>query len=353
VTTYNLDYSNLNSQVLSNLKSPLEQSVIDYSLSQFAKNFTTGATPTITEVATLTAGPVLLGSQELFVYAGASGTTAQVLSAGGNLLLDPGNINDFNYGSSDTLVGGDFGDNDTCAGGGSVLTSETGNNVLIGDTGYNTLVGGSGNDTMWGGGATSMVAGSGNDILHGYEGAFPNSADTLIGGVGASVLSVTQGNNLLVGSFGLNTLLGGSGDDTMWGGTQTSMVGGNGPGITTMFGDVDTVASALASHDTLTGGSGSALMITDQGTNTFNLGSGNALIYSGGQDTINANLAAAGSATIYGGVDGKTTTVNITDAAAITKDTIVGGATEITFTSGSSSHQLTIYNSTIEGLPKV
>ena len=162
----------------------------------------------------------------------------------------------------------------------------------------------------------------------------------------ASTEIVANGDNLLVGSYGLNTLIGGAGIDTMWGGTQTDMIGGS--GTTYMYGDVDTITGSSSSADTFTGGASSmssTFMATDQGNNTFNLGGGNDTIWSGGNDTINANLATSGNASIYGGVDGNKTVVNVT--GSYTGETVNGGVTTITFAGSSAHDTLTVTGSTI------
>ena len=62
--------------------------------------------------------------------------------------------------------------------------------------------------------------------MHG--GVSAGAHDTLIGGTGADILGVAQGNNRCLAGTGLNTLWGGSGNDTMWAGGQTWAFAGSG-----------------------------------------------------------------------------------------------------------------------------
>ena len=343
MATYYLNYTDLQS-TLGKLKSSATQHAINNALTS-AGLMPSGSQTLTTEIVSTPGSYTLANSGELFLYAGGSGTTATVHSAGGNVLADPGNIRDFNNGSvSDTLVGGD----------GSVkLTSETGNNSLLAGWDATTLQGGSGADTLYSGyGTADLIAGAGNNqILRG--GRTLGAHDTLTGGAGSGVgLGVLEGNNSLEAGSGGNTLWGGSGADTLYSGYGNARLNaGTGDNQVLRGGRV------AGAHDTLAASSGASRLGVLEGDNVLGAGSANSSLWAGsGNDTLyggsghdmmflgagNTSVAGgsgfdtvatgSGNATIFGG---HSTTVNETNSqAGITSQTVVNGVTQIIFGDG-------------------
>ncbi|RDE51726.1 MAG: calcium-binding protein, partial [Candidatus Accumulibacter meliphilus] len=151
----------------------------------------------------------------------------------------------------------------------------------------------------------------GNDTISGNEGN-----DTLDGGAGDDVLNGGVGNDLLSGGPGSDTLNGGSGDDTASytnapSGVTVSLASGaaqatGGAGTDTLIGIENLTGSSH--NDSLTGNSAANLLDGSAGADTLVGGDGsdtyyvdnagdlvietNALLASGGADTVYSSLAA-------------------------------------------------------------
>ncbi len=295
-----------------------------------------------------------------------TGTTAQIVGAGGMTIVLP---NAGNYtvggasgdtitaaaGSANALIGG-------AAGGIVNLTGNTGTNTIIATAGDQTVIGGSGNTTIYGGAGDVLVAGAagstyidgqfgGMKIVGGTGGsatiigaiAIGNAgADTIIGNGGGSLaiqglgnddvvnLSQSTGNatvnalsfsptdRLITLGGGPATVLGGVGD-TIAMGSVGQYVDGLAGGMTILLGSgglgaIDTVIGAASSRpgDTIIGGASSNLVYNAR--------------FNGGHDVIDLS-GSSGNATINAFSEGGSDFFNVNDTifAGSGADSIWGG----------------------------
>ena len=177
-----------------------------------------------------------------------------------------------------------------------------GNTITIASTKNNQAYGLGGGDTI------NLGANTGNNIIFGGTGAV-DSAD------GNDTITAGSGNNAIYGNGGndtisfqsangtVTTLYGGAGDDTVTvtaaSTGQASIFGGTGSD------NVNLTAFAYAGNHTIFGGTG--VVDAADAADTITSGTGNAVVYgNGGADTITLSTAAAGLATVYGGAGNDT-----------------------------------------------
>ena len=155
--------------------------------------------------------------------------------------------------------------------------------------GNDTLIGGAGNDSLSGGAQNdSLSGGDGNDTLDGGPGNDTldggNGNDSLVGGAGDDTLMGLAGNDTLDGSAGNDSMLGGSGNDIYIVDSATDHVVENaGEGT-------DTIRTTLASY---------SLASLANFENLAFIGTGN---FTGtGSNAANTILGADGNDTLAGG----------------------------------------------------
>jgi Ca2+-binding RTX toxin-like protein len=159
--------------------------------------------------------------------------------------------------------GGSGNDTITASGSGDNTTEHTiaggaGDDYLVGGGKADVMDGGEGLDTLYGqDGDDSLLGGEGNDRLYGSGGN-----DTLIGGEGDDDLYDERGDNFLDGGQGNDTVFGGTGNDWLLGGDGNDFIGGGSGNNTLEGGDGEDVFYALGS-DTIDGGAGIDLILTD------------------------------------------------------------------------------------------
>jgi Ca2+-binding RTX toxin-like protein len=180
-------------------------------------------------------------------------------------------------------------------GGNDQLIGGSGNDHLYGQAGHDELDGGLNSDELDGGvGNDELTGGAAGDILRGGDGAdlmFGNDGtdlldggadnDILVGGTSGDQLFGQDGDDFINGEAGTDLIAGGLGDDQLFGGTENDQIVG---------GNYSLVADSGA--DTIDGGSGNDLILSDSGT-TYPLNATSAV---GGNDTIQGGL---GNDTIY------------------------------------------------------
>lgn len=209
---------------------------------------------------------------------------------------------------------------------------------IVGSTAANIIYLGTGGSTADGG--------AGNDTLYGAADA--TLGDSIKGGAGNDLITVSGGDNILIGDAGRDTLYGGAGNDIIDGGADNDLIfAGTGGGGNSLMGNAgnDTLVAGSGA-DTLTGGAGNdvfvftggnadsttEIVITDYNTGT------NSIKLAGKLTTVTAstyttNGASVGSST----VDGKDVILNITDGTnALGKIRVVNA----------KDKELTIYSST-------
>ncbi len=247
------------------------------------------------------------------IYANGGGGTFQSGTAGGSIIIGgtsavtaTGNgVNDYLEGNAtvggDTLISNNAGQTlvakvsgDTLVGGGFAATYD-----IIG-TDTVSLGSGAATVNLAEGAAASVTAGSGQlTFYNGHEGS------TVAAGTGSDTIYANQGGGSFAGgSGGTNLLIGGSGVATLIGGGNNDYLEGNaiGGGDLLQQGGSATDSETLVANvtgDTLTGGVGKGTFIL-YGTDTVNLGSGQAIIGVQDNDTKSVHGAAfvsGGSAT--------------------------------------------------------
>jgi VCBS repeat-containing protein len=152
--------------------------------------------------------------------------------------------------------------------------------------GLSLISGTNGDDILTGTAGTDILLGkNGNDVLNGGGGTDllfgGNGNDTLYGGAGNDLLDGGNGNDLLDGGSGNDLLFGGNGNDTLYGGTGNDLLdGGNG-------------------DDVLDGGAGSDIILAGNGNDTANYtvseNKGSSDYYDGGKgfDTLQLTMTTA------------------------------------------------------------
>ncbi len=268
----------------------------------------TAGTDTITEsdgADVLTFAPTVTAEQLTFANTGtedvtitvASGVTAIVQNQRGTatgrvdtiafsdgLSLNFGDYAQWLFASS--AGGGLSGDNNNASG---INTADTiiggiGADTLRGYDLSDTLYGGAGNDIVYGGNDNDVVhGGSGDDLVKGDAGA-----DTVYGGDGDDTLygetfttDTTGGDDVIYGGQGHDAIYGGVGLDTLYGEDGNDTIKG--------LSDNDTIYGGKG-NDNLDGGDGNDTLLGDDGEDTITGGAGNDTAYGGfGADTINGN----------------------------------------------------------------
>ena len=253
-------------------------------------------------------------------------TVAQVTDAGGAVLMNISEVEDFTFnangGGSSLIVGdltdtgisvntvtfnGDDGNNTLDASG--IATSHPVGVQAFGDGGEDWLIGGAGDDGLEGGtGDDRLFGGGGNDQLFGRD-RFARSDDgnnTLFGGDGDDKLvggSYRQNDR----SFRSNSLFGGDGNDTLVGDAETfrPLLGrlrsnddllDGGIGEDTLYGDGadDHDGGHILGHDTLKGGADRDILFGDVGRT---MGQASGFTPRGGNDTLDGGV---GNDMLYG-----------------------------------------------------
>ncbi len=129
------------------------------------------------------------------------GGGADNITVTANLYYGPSGVH-----ATPQAYGGEIGWVIEAGGGNDTIRGYTLDDFIKGEDGYDNLYGGGGNDTLWGGtGADTLYGEAGNDILNGDDGD-----DTLYGG---------DDNDELTGDRGADRLYGGAGNDTLRGTT--------------------------------------------------------------------------------------------------------------------------------------
>ncbi|WP_374382351.1 hypothetical protein [Dongia sp.] len=154
-------------------------------------------------------------------------------------------------------------DNDNLAGGNGadIIDGMAGDDVLAGNGGDDDITGGAGNDSLTGGAGDDVLAGgNGDDQVFGNGGdddlTGGNGNDHLDGGAGDDTVDGGAGNDDLGGAAGDDTLYGGSGNDTVDGGEGDDDLEGNAGDDHLIGGAGDDVLAGGAGNDTLDGGTG-------------------------------------------------------------------------------------------------
>ena len=227
----------------------------------------------------------------------------------------------------------------------------TGGDTLLGGIGSTMLAVAGNNELVSMQGMATLIGGSGSDILFG--GMSSTSTDSLYAGSGTETLVTFAGNNLLAGGSGTDylgggtgadTLIGGAGSDILYAGTGNNvLIGGSGAnwlggnfGAGAGYDFMYSTATSSSATNTIVGGTGGAVDGLYGASNVV-IGSSSAWDY------IFAGYGAANeSDTIYGGHN--TFVAEANASTAIQTETVVGGITQITFNNGQT---LDSWNATI------
>jgi Ca2+-binding RTX toxin-like protein len=278
---------------------------------------------------TIDGGP---GNNDVAGYFDATGPVAASLASGtstGEGSDSFTNVEQLHGGPYNDVFTGDVGDNGFFGlGGDDAISAEGGNDNVVGGDGNDTLDGGAGEaDTVgfWSatGGVTVNLgtgtsSGQGNDTLQSFEWVQGTMyADTITGDGGANLLFGHEGDDSLAGGDGNDLLAPGPGTDTLDGGPGDSDAAGywdaGGPITASLATNsasgegADTYANIEQIHgsayaDNLSGGSGDAWILGNDGNDVVNGGSGNDFLFgNGGDDNINGgagdDFLAPGSGT--------------------------------------------------------
>ena len=191
----------------------------------------------------------------------------------------------FGSSQSDTMIGGEGGDNLVGSFGNDSLLGGAGNDILQPSFGLDTVIAGEGNDLIFisvGSQNDSIDGGNGTDALNffGSSSNYSISIDLVAGrandGLG-SIYTLAGIENISSGT-GNDTLLGGDGAESFFGTTgQDSLLGGGG----------DDTLSGGNSDDTLIGGSGADSLSGDAGNDwLYSTNGGDTLSGGTGDDVI-------------------------------------------------------------------
>ncbi|QSJ21020.1 calcium-binding protein [Nostoc sp. UHCC 0702] len=196
--------------------------------------------------------------------------------------------------------------NATSDAGTQIITTGSGADIITASTtsATNTIDTGAGNDTV-----TILATASGNYTVNGGAGN-----DTITGGAGNDTLIGGLGNDILNGGAGVDNMVGGDGSDVYYIDIATDVVTETNALVST--GGIDTVNSSLAAYTlganlenlTLTGtsainGTGNTLANQITGNSAANIldgGTGNDILLGGsGNDTL---VGGTGNDTLTGGI---------------------------------------------------
>jgi hypothetical protein len=241
--------------------------------------------------------------------------------------------------------------------GGAVLVGNTGNDTVIAGAANDSLVGGNGNNVLFGGtGQIALVAGSGNNLIGAPSGStyaisvgggndtiYGNGSGTVTGGSGTSLLDVSGAgpstSNLLISNGTADTVIGGAGATTVQAlGSQTLIYGGTGGLTLETSGSFDTisasaatsVAATLSGSQALLFGALGATVITDQGTQDTVVGGAGALTVNGGVGASQLLVFGGGPLTFVGGTGAAT-------VAGGSSAMVTGGSGGVTFAADAGS----------------
>ncbi|MCA9035403.1 MAG: hypothetical protein KDA91_09740 [Planctomycetaceae bacterium] len=284
---------------------------------------------------TLTFG--LTGNLRRAENPGTSGDDDTIITGEGNNFVIAGIGNDVITGGSGSgidVVVGDSGsidyvaiDNDESYADivTSTATASDGNDNIVAGNGNNIVIGGDGNDTITSGLGNDFIIGDSGTLVFGTTGNLRTAVNPGTSG-GNDSISVTGGNNVVVGGVGTDQITTGAGRDVVLGdsgsidyvvrdndeanpdsveSTQTILDGDD----VIDTGDGDNIVIAGRGNDAVTSGTGNDFILGDSGAMTFgttgNLRTATSGDVAGGDDTI---LVAGGSNTVIGGVGRDTIT---------------------------------------------
>jgi len=223
---------------------------------------------------------VLFGNNDVAVFgtAGADGTTATSVSAGG---LSGHAAALFGFGGDDHLAGSAANDTVNGGDGNDVITGVTGNvttdshgHLVYNDNDF--LLGGAGNDTITGDAGNEHIYGN---VAVGAAGT-ADGDDVLHGGAGNDYINGNAGNDQVFGDDGNDRLYGGAGNDTIDGGNGNDYIQGS-------KGNDVIHDTGTTGNDTIHGGADNDTISVTQGNNQLWGDTGNDSIVGGsGNDTI-------------------------------------------------------------------
>jgi Ca2+-binding RTX toxin-like protein len=228
------------------------------------------------------------------------------------------------------------------AGGGDNLSAGLGNNILIGGLGADTLSAGTGND---------YASGDNGDLRFDSSGRIDLAESTEIDQGGGDTITLSDGNNIVIGGYGADSITVGSGTDHIVGdnGRLDYTIGGS--SVLTKAETTDTIAGT-GGNDTIVGGAGVTVVLAGVGSDKVNdgftpsasndvmLGDNGVVTWSaagvittasttqdglGGADTLNAG---DGLNVVLAGAGGDTVTVGLDS------DVVIGDNGSATWTSG-------------------
>ncbi|MCC6233854.1 MAG: hypothetical protein IT580_14495, partial [Verrucomicrobiales bacterium] len=287
---------------------------------------------------------VLFGGNGTDVLLGGNGNDT-LNGEAGNDRLEGGDGADVLLGGteSDTLLGGTGDDQ---------LEGYSGDDVLNGDEGNDAMLGGDGNDTLRGGdGADSLKGDNGNDLLYGEAGddfiLGGSGNDALYGGDGADTLNGGSGNDSVNGEAGDDFLGGGGGTDGLVGGPGANATMAT---ITLVAGQVVVVGTDGADTISVTLTSGkirvSATFSTGNVVQDFTTASVTGMRFTllDGNDRVTVSTSVAAPITVEAGNGDDTVTAG-TGRAVVRggdgDDTITGGAGNDELDGGAGADSLT------------
>ena len=218
------------------------------------------------------------------IFGGTGGGTYQGGAGGHNVFVSQGAA------GVTTAMTGDGADD-------QIFGSASGNDVLSGGQGRDSIVGGGGPTTIDGGGTASIIfTGAGPSIVNGGSGGH----DTIVGGSGALAVTAHGGDAIFGNTGALNvtgsltaadSIIGGSGTLSIRGEGGNMLVVGGAGASNVSIGDGASLIFAGAGNLSLVGGAGSMQVLGGSGTATIIEGSGSTTLQvvngsAGGTDII-------------------------------------------------------------------
>jgi hypothetical protein len=192
--------------------------------------------------------------------------------------------------------------------GGSNITTAGGTGGALIDFGAGTVTAlfSNGSDTIYAGSGSANVIVTANAQVHAGSGTLAvfgrgeTGTATVYGAAGTVAIGGDSGGILYVGGAAANTvqaslsnivLTGGAGLMSVAGGSNQTISGGTGGIIFSTAGGADVITTAQGAHDTLN--VAGACIITSNGTDTINAGSGNSAITANGAASITGSTGNA------------------------------------------------------------
>jgi Ca2+-binding RTX toxin-like protein len=197
-----------------------------------------------------------------------------------------------------TLNGSGIGDTILGTAAADELNGLAGNDVISGFGGNDTIDGGADNDQISGGtGVDSLLGDTGDDTFFITSGDVAGGAETINGGAGTDIISLTGGGSFDFSgaTVSVETITGGTGADTITGTTAADLIDG---------GAAADIISGHNGNDTLSGGAGADTIDGGAGDDRISGGTGvDSLLGGDGFDTffIASGDIAGGAETIDGG----------------------------------------------------